>query len=123
MIMRAMTVLAGPVRVVSALTNYTFGSEASGASVGIAVEWRIVMHEVNHHVLYARVRAPNYGFVHNGGDVCAVGGMSYALDPRPSGHRVSAGMRNAAASTRSAKSCSGRWTCVALTSSRWRLPT
>ena len=56
----------------TALTNYTFGSEASGAAAGIAVDWRIVMHEFNHHVLYDRVHSPNYGFAHNGGDAFAV---------------------------------------------------
>lgn len=55
----------------TALTNYTFGSEASGSTVGIAVDWRIVMHEFNHHVLYDRVHSPNYGFAHNGGDAFA----------------------------------------------------
>ena len=56
----------------TALTNYTFGSEAAGATVGIAVDWRIVMHEFNHHVLYDRLHSPNYGFAHNGGDAFAV---------------------------------------------------
>jgi zinc metalloprotease ZmpB len=56
----------------TALTNFTFGNEASGATVGIAVDWRIVMHEFNHHVLYDRVHSPNYGFAHNGGDAFAV---------------------------------------------------
>lgn len=56
----------------TALTNYTFGSESSSATVGIAVDWRIVMHEFNHHILYDRVHSPNYGFAHNGGDAFAV---------------------------------------------------
>ncbi|MGE5111729.1 MAG: hypothetical protein ACM3JB_12785, partial [Acidobacteriaceae bacterium] len=55
----------------TALTNYTFGSEASGATIGIAIDWRIVVHEFNHHVLYDRVHSPNYGFAHNGGDAFA----------------------------------------------------
>jgi zinc metalloprotease ZmpB len=61
----------------TALTNYTFGSEASGSTVGIAVDWRIVMHEFNHHILYDRVHSPNYGFAHNGGDAFA----AVYLDP------------------------------------------
>lgn len=52
----------------TSLANYSFGSCQSGAPVGIAVDWRVVMHEFNHHVLYDRIHTVNYGFAHNGGD-------------------------------------------------------
>ena len=51
----------------TALTNYTFGNADPGATVGIAVDWRVVMHEFNHHILYDRIHNPDYGFAHNGG--------------------------------------------------------
>ena len=52
----------------SSLSNYSFGSCQSGAPVGITVDWRVVMHEFNHHVLYDRIHSADYGFAHNGGD-------------------------------------------------------
>jgi hypothetical protein len=53
------------------LSGYTFGSEDGGATVGIAVDWRIVIHEFNHHMLLDRVHNYKYGFAHNGGDAFA----------------------------------------------------
>jgi zinc metalloprotease ZmpB len=66
----------------TALTNYTFGNEASGSTVGFTTDWRLVMHEFNHHVLYDRVHSPNYGFAHNGGD--AFGSVYFDPDSQAS---------------------------------------
>jgi hypothetical protein len=66
----------------TALTNYTFGNEASGSTVGFTTDWRLIMHEFNHHVLYDRVHSPNYGFAHNGGD--AFGSVYFDPDSQAS---------------------------------------
>ena len=41
--------------------------------MGIATDWRVVLHELGGHgILYDHVAAPNFGFSHSAGDSFAV---------------------------------------------------
>src|SRR5262249_40225923 len=44
------------------------GIEQSGCPVGIAADWRIMMHEFVHGMLCDRIHSTTLGFAHNGGD-------------------------------------------------------
>lgn len=53
------------------------GYEQSGCPVGIAVDWRVTMHEFVHGMLDDRIHSGLLGFAHNGGD----GFGSIYMDP------------------------------------------
>jgi hypothetical protein len=55
----------------------TSGTEQANCPVGIAVDWRVTMHEFVHGMLYERTGSGNLGFAHNGGD----GFGSVYMDP------------------------------------------
>jgi hypothetical protein len=46
----------------------TCGFEQAGCPVGIAVDWRVTMHEFVHGMLDDRIHNGDLGFAHNGGD-------------------------------------------------------
>lgn len=50
---------------------YVFGVAAIGSTVGIAVDYRVVLHEFGHALLWDHVHSPNFGFAHSAGDSMA----------------------------------------------------
>lgn len=50
------------------LGKLTFGFAQAGCPVGIATDWRVVMHEFVHGMLDDRIHNGFLGFAHNGGD-------------------------------------------------------
>jgi hypothetical protein len=50
--------------------GFNFGVAAAGG-VGIAADWRVVLHEFGHTVLWDNVCSPNFGFAHSCGDSLA----------------------------------------------------
>ncbi len=51
--------------------GFQFGLAASGTHVGIAGDWRVVLHEFGHALLWDHVRSPNFRFAHSAGDSLA----------------------------------------------------
>lgn len=51
--------------------EFVFGVEATGTQVGIAADWRVVLHEFGHGLLWDSVHWPNFGFAHSAGDSLA----------------------------------------------------
>jgi hypothetical protein len=52
--------------------RYRNGLARSGFPVGIADDWRVVLHEFGHALLWDHVNSPNFGFCHSAGDTLAV---------------------------------------------------
>jgi zinc metalloprotease ZmpB len=50
---------------------YVFGVAATGSTVGISADYRVVLHEFGHALLWDHVRSPNFGFAHSAGDSMA----------------------------------------------------
>jgi hypothetical protein len=48
--------------------GFRFALQASGQPVGIACDWRVVLHEFGHALLWDSVNSPNFGFAHSAGD-------------------------------------------------------
>jgi hypothetical protein len=53
------------------LGSFEFGRAASGTTVGIADDARVVAHEFSHALLWDSVHSPNFGFAHSAGDSLA----------------------------------------------------
>jgi zinc metalloprotease ZmpB len=51
--------------------GFQFGRASSSQSVGIAADWRVVLHEFGHALLWDSVHSPNFGFAHSAGDSLA----------------------------------------------------
>lgn len=52
--------------------GFIFGVAAAGSGIGIAADWRVVLHEFGHSMLEDSVHSPNFGFAHSAGDSMAV---------------------------------------------------
>jgi hypothetical protein len=48
--------------------GFRFALQATGAPVGIACDWRVVLHEFGHALLWDSVNSANFGFAHSAGD-------------------------------------------------------
>ena len=48
--------------------GFRFALQATGAAVGIACDWRVVLHEFGHALLWDSVNSANFGFAHGAGD-------------------------------------------------------
>ena len=51
--------------------GFRFALARVGSSVGISSDWRIVLHEFGHALLWDNVHWPNFGFAHSAGDALA----------------------------------------------------
>jgi hypothetical protein len=64
--------------------GFRFALASGGAQVGIAVDWRVVLHEFGHTIMWDNVNSPNFRFAHSAGDSLAAilnDPGSQALDP------------------------------------------
>ncbi|HEV2175767.1 MAG TPA: hypothetical protein VGW33_00965 [Terriglobia bacterium] len=68
---------ANPNATMNGFGSIDCGIEQSGCPVGIAVDWRVTMHEFVHGMLDDRIHSGVLGFAHNGGD----GFGSIYMDP------------------------------------------
>ena len=55
------------------VAKFLFGSWNDGGSdtIGVATDWRVVLHELGHALLYAHVHSANFAFCHSPGDALA----------------------------------------------------
>lgn len=51
--------------------GFRYALAASGQPVGIATDYRVVLHEFGHALLWDSVHSPNFGFAHSAGDALA----------------------------------------------------
>ena len=51
--------------------GFRFAMVAQNTSVGMAVEWRVILHEFGHTILWDHLNSPNFRFAHSPGDSLA----------------------------------------------------
>lgn len=51
--------------------GFRYALAATGTQVGIATDYRVVLHEFGHAILWDSVHSPNFGFAHSAGDSLA----------------------------------------------------
>lgn len=51
--------------------GFRYALAAAGSTVGIATDYRVVLHEFGHAILWDSVHSPNFGFAHSAGDSLA----------------------------------------------------
>ncbi|KST69496.1 hypothetical protein [Mastigocoleus testarum] len=84
--------------------GFRFALVEKDTQVGMAVEWRVVLHEFGHAILWDNVNSPNFKFAHSAGDSLAAilndaeskapdRGLTYpwTIIPRRHDHSVSSG--------------------------------
>lgn len=53
------------------VAKFLFGSWDDVGTIGVATDWRVVLHEFGHALLYAHVHSANFAFCHSPGDALA----------------------------------------------------
>lgn len=51
--------------------GFRFALLAHGSTIGMAAEWRVVLHELGHAILWDHLHSPNFRFAHSPGDSLA----------------------------------------------------